>query len=155
MGRLAVIVLALANLGYLAWRTGALAVFDLVPADLAASEPHRLARQILPERLRIVTPEQMREEARARARAEADAQAQAQALARRRAETRELRTTASATLAGSDTVIGESEPVVLSVEPAPPPPDRSGSPAVSTPPAASASASVRAPEPSQPASTAR
>lgn len=153
MGRLAVIVLALANLGYLAWRTGALAVFDLVPADLAASEPHRLARQILPERLRIVTPEQMREEARARARAEADAQAQA--LARRRAETRELRTTASATLAGSDTVIGESEPVVLSVEPAPPPPDRSGSPAVSTPPAASASASVRTPEPSRPASTAR
>lgn len=140
MGRLAVIVLALANLGYLAWRTGALAVFDLVPADLAASEPHRLARQILPERLRIVTPEQMREEARARARAEADAQAQA--LARRRAETRELRTTASATLAGSDTVIGESEPVVLSVEPAPPP-------------AASASASVRTPEPSRPASTAR
>ena len=138
MGRSAVLVLALANLGYFAWGTGALAAFGLEPADLVAREPHRLARQILPERLRVVTPAQEREEARARARAEADAQAQA----RLRAETREIRNTASATLAGSDTVIGVSEPVVLSVLPAPPdasdPADRSASPRSSTPPASAA-----------------
>ena len=143
MGRAAILVLALANLGYFAWRTGALAAFDLVPADLAAREPQRLVRQIFPERLRVVTPERMREEASARARAEADAQV------RIRAQTREIRTTATATLAGSGTVIGASEPVVLSVAPEAP---------ASMPPAsaaaASASASERAPEPSRPASTA-
>jgi hypothetical protein len=151
MGRAAVIVLALANLGFLAWSRGALATFDLVPADLAAREPQRLARQILPERLRVVTPAQEREEARARA--EADAQAQA----RLRAQTREIRTTASATLAGSGTVIGVSEPVVLSVLPALPDPsapaDRSASPSPSTPPAPAASA--RTSEPSRPATAAR
>jgi hypothetical protein len=145
MGRAAILVLALANLGYFAWRTGALAAFDLVPADLAAREPQRLVRQILPERLRVVTPERMREEASARARAEADADAQV----RIRAQTREIRTTATATLAGSGTVIGASEPVVLSVAPEAP---------ASMPPAsaaaASASASERAPEPSRPASAA-
>jgi len=149
MGRAAVIVLALANLGYLAWSRGALATFDLVPADLAAREPQRLARQILPERLRVVTPAQEREEARARAEAEAQA--------RTRAQTREIRTTASATLAGSGTVIGVSEPVVLSVLPALPDPsapaDRSASPSPSTPPASAASA--RTSEPSRPASSAR
>ena len=141
MGRAAILVLALANLGYFAWRTGALAAFDLVPADLAAREPQRLVRQILPERLRVVTPERMREEASARARAEADAQV------RIRAQTREIRTTATATLAGSGTVIGASEPVVLSVAPEAP---------ASMPPASAsaASASERAPEPSRPASTA-
>ena len=148
MGRAAVIVLALANLGYLAWSRGALATFDLVPADLAAREPHRLARQILPERLRVVTPAQEREEARARAEAEAQAQA------RLRAQTREIRTTASATLAGSGTVIGVSEPVVLSVLPHPSAPaDRSASPRPSTPPAPAASAPTS--EPSRPASAAR
>ena len=148
MGRAAVIVLALANLGFLAWSRGALATFDLVPADLAAREPHRLARQILPERLRVVTPAQEREEARARAEAEAQAQA------RLRAQTREIRTTASATLAGSGTVIGVSEPVVLSVLPDPSAPaDRSASPRPSTPPAPAASAPTS--EPSRPASAAR
>ena len=149
MARVVVLLLARANLGYLAWSRGALATFDLVPADLAASEPHRLARQILPERLRVVTPAQEREEARARAEAEAQA--------RTRAQTREIRTTASATLAGSDTVIGVSEPVVLSVLPALPDPsdpaDRSASPSPSTPPASAASA--RTSEPSRPASSAR
>ena len=77
MGRAAVIVLALANLGYLAWSTGALAAFDLLPADRAATEPQRLARQIRPERLRIVTRAQEEEEARARARARAQAQKEA------------------------------------------------------------------------------
>ncbi|MGF6527343.1 hypothetical protein [Variovorax sp. PvP013] len=148
MGRAAVIVLALANLGYLAWSRGALATFDLVPADLAAREPQRLARQILPERLRVVTPAQEREEARARAEAEVQAQA------RLRAQTREIRTTASATLAGSGTVIGVSEPVVLSVLPDPSAPtDRSASPRPSTPPAPAASAPTS--EPSRPASAAR
>lgn len=149
MARVVVLLLALANLGYLAWSRGALATFDLVPADLAAREPQRLARQILPERLRVVTPAQEREEARARAEAEAQA--------RTRAQTREIRTTASATLAGSDTVIGVSEPVVLSVLPALPDPsdsaDRSASPSPSTPPASAASA--RTSEPSRPASSAR
>lgn len=70
MGRAAVIVLALANLGYFAWSMGALAAFDLVPADRAATEPQRLARQIRPERLRIVTREQEEGEARARAQAQ-------------------------------------------------------------------------------------
>ncbi|HUD32977.1 MAG TPA: hypothetical protein VMR43_08170 [Variovorax sp.] len=141
-------MLALANLGYLAWSRGALATFDLVPADLAAREPQRLARQFLPERLRVVTPAQEREEARARAEAEAQAQA------RLRAQTREIRTTASATLAGSGTVIGVSEPVVLSVLPDPSAPtDRSASPRPSTPPASAASA--RTSEPSRPASAAR
>lgn len=79
MGRAAVIVLALANLGYLAWSTGALAAFDLVPADRAATEPQRLARQIRPERLRIVTRAQEEEEARARARAQAQKEALAPA----------------------------------------------------------------------------
>jgi hypothetical protein len=156
MARAAVLVLALANLGYFAWGTGALAAFGLVPADLAAREPHRLARQIVPERLRVLTPQQVQAEAEARARARAEAEAQA----RLRAETREIRTTASATLAGSDTVIGVSEPAVLSVRPAPPgPSDRSTSPAPSVPPAsaasasasASSSASARASEPSRPA----
>jgi len=146
MARVVVLLLALANLGYLAWSRGALATFDLVPADLAAREPQRLARQILPERLRVVTPAQEREEARARAEAEAQA--------RTRAQTREIRTTASATLAGSGTVIGVSEPVVLSVLPNPSAPaDRSASPSPSTPPASAASA--RTSEPSRPASSAR
>jgi hypothetical protein len=71
MGRAAVVVLALANLGYFAWSAGALTAFDLMPADRAADEPQRLARQIRPERLRIVTHEQEQEEARARAEARA------------------------------------------------------------------------------------
>lgn len=62
MARAAVIVLALANLGYFAWSQGALAIVGLVPADLAATEPHRLARQISPERLRIIPREQERQE---------------------------------------------------------------------------------------------
>jgi hypothetical protein len=69
MGRAAVIVLALANLGYFAWRAGALSAFDLLPTDLAAAEPHRLARQIRPERLRIISPTQEEQEARTRSEA--------------------------------------------------------------------------------------
>lgn len=146
MARAAVLVLALANLGYFAWGAGALAALGLVPADLAAREPHRLARQLLPERLRVLTPQQVREETEARARARAEIETQGRTEDRMR----EIRTTASATLAGSDTVIGASEPAVLSVLPAPSDPnDRSASPAPSR------SASARASEPSRPTSAAR
>lgn len=53
MLRLAVLLLLLANAGYFAWAQGLLAPWGMAPAQQA--EPHRLAQQIKPQALRIVT----------------------------------------------------------------------------------------------------
>jgi hypothetical protein len=58
MLRLAVLVLLLANAGYSAWSHGLLAVIGAAPAQ--QSEPQRLAQQIQPEALRILSPEEAR-----------------------------------------------------------------------------------------------
>lgn len=54
MLRLLVVLLLLANAGYFAWSHGALAPFGFAPA--VQSEPQRLAQQLRPEALRILTP---------------------------------------------------------------------------------------------------
>lgn len=54
MLRLLVVLLLLANVGYFAWSYGTLAPFGFAPA--VQSEPQRLAQQLHPEALRILTP---------------------------------------------------------------------------------------------------
>lgn len=54
MLRLLVVLLLLANVGYFAWSHGTLAPLGFAPA--VQSEPQRLAQQLHPEALRILTP---------------------------------------------------------------------------------------------------
>ena len=54
MLRLLVVLLLLANVGYFAWSYGTLAPFGFAPA--VQSEPQRLAQQLHPEALHILTP---------------------------------------------------------------------------------------------------
>lgn len=56
MLRLLVLLLVLANAGYYAWAHGLLAAYGFAP--LAQTEPQRLAQQIKPEALRILTPQE-------------------------------------------------------------------------------------------------
>ena len=53
------LLLALANAGYFAWSHGTLAPYGFAPA--AQSEPQRLAQQLHPEALRILTPPEARQ----------------------------------------------------------------------------------------------
>jgi hypothetical protein len=55
MLRLLVLVLLLANAGYWAWSQGLLAAYGLAPA--VQTEPQRLATQIRPEAMRLLTPD--------------------------------------------------------------------------------------------------
>ena len=59
MLRLWVLLLLLANAGYFAWSHGTLAPYGFAPA--AQSEPQRLAQQLRPEALRILTPLEARQ----------------------------------------------------------------------------------------------
>ena len=54
MLRLLVLLLLLGNVGYFAWSHGTLAAYGFAPA--VQSEPQRLAQQLRPEALRILTP---------------------------------------------------------------------------------------------------
>ena len=45
--------LLLANLGYLVWTQGGLAMFGTVPASFAEREPQRMAQQVRPAALQI------------------------------------------------------------------------------------------------------
>lgn len=56
MLRLLVLLLVLANAGYWAWSQGLLAAYGLAPA--IQSEPQRLATQIRPEAIRLLTPDE-------------------------------------------------------------------------------------------------
>ena len=56
MLRLLVLALVLANAGYYAWTHGLLAAYGLAPAT--QTEPQRLAQQIRPEALKILTPKE-------------------------------------------------------------------------------------------------
>jgi hypothetical protein len=58
MLRLGVLLLVLANAGYWAWSQGLLAAYGLAPA--VQTEPQRLATQIRPEAIRLLTPEETR-----------------------------------------------------------------------------------------------
>lgn len=53
------LVLLLANVGYFAWARGTLAPFGLAPTT--QSEPQRLAQQIRPDAVRILTPAEVRQ----------------------------------------------------------------------------------------------
>lgn len=59
MLRLLVLLLLLGNAGYFAWSHGALAPYGFAPA--VQSEPQRLAQQLRPEALRILTPPEARQ----------------------------------------------------------------------------------------------
>lgn len=59
MLRLTVLLLVLANAGYYAWWHGLLAAYGFAPTS--QSEPQRLAQQIKPEALRILTPAEARQ----------------------------------------------------------------------------------------------
>ena len=59
MLRLSVLLLLLANAGYYAWSHGLLAGFGLEPASQA--EPQRVAQQIKPELMRVLSPEEARQ----------------------------------------------------------------------------------------------
>ena len=59
MLRLLVLLLLLSNAGYFAWSHGTLAPYGFAPA--AQSEPQRLAQQVRPEALRILTPSEARQ----------------------------------------------------------------------------------------------
>ncbi len=59
MLRLLVLLLVLGNAGYFAWTKGLLAPYGFTPAS--QSEPQRLAQQIRPEALRILTPVEARQ----------------------------------------------------------------------------------------------
>jgi hypothetical protein len=59
MLRLVVLVLLLANAGYFAWRQGLLADYGYGPA--AQAEPQRLAQQIRPEAMRLLTATEARQ----------------------------------------------------------------------------------------------
>ncbi len=52
--RFAAIVLVLANIGYFAWSQGAFAAFGTQPSRFTETEPHRLKRQVRPERLQVL-----------------------------------------------------------------------------------------------------
>ncbi len=56
MLRLLVLALVLANAGYWAWSQGLLAAYGVAPA--VQSEPQRLATQIRPEAIRLLTPDE-------------------------------------------------------------------------------------------------
>ena len=56
MLRLLVLLLVLANAGYYAWAHGMLAAYGFAP--VAQTEPQRVAQQIKPEALRILTPQE-------------------------------------------------------------------------------------------------
>ena len=56
MLRLVVLMLVLANAGYYAWAHGILAPFGFAPT--AQTEPQRVAQQIKPDALRILTPKE-------------------------------------------------------------------------------------------------
>lgn len=56
MLRLTVLLLALANAGYWAWSQGLLAAYGIAPA--VQSEPQRVASQIQPEAIRLLTPDE-------------------------------------------------------------------------------------------------
>jgi len=56
MLRLAVLLLVLANAGYWGWSQGLLAAYGLAPA--VQSEPQRMAAQIRPEAIRLLTPDE-------------------------------------------------------------------------------------------------
>jgi len=76
MLRLLVLLLVLANVGYFAWSHGALASLGMMPA--VQTEPQRLATQIRPEAIRILTPEETRDiENRSPGRANGEASAAA------------------------------------------------------------------------------
>ena len=59
MLRSLVVMLVLANAGYLAWTKGWLASYGLAPAS--QSEPQRLTQQLRPEALRILSPLEARQ----------------------------------------------------------------------------------------------
>lgn len=59
MLRLIVLLLVLANAGYYAWSHGYLAAYGFAP--ISQNEPQRLAQQIKPEALRILTPADARQ----------------------------------------------------------------------------------------------
>ncbi len=59
MLRLLVLLLLLGNAGYFAWSRGTLAPYGFAPA--VQSEPQRLAQQLRPEALRILTPLEARQ----------------------------------------------------------------------------------------------
>ena len=59
MLRLFVLLLVLANAGYYAWSHGLLAAYGFAPAS--QNEPQRLAQQVRPEALRVVTPLEARQ----------------------------------------------------------------------------------------------
>ena len=59
MLRLLVLLLVLANAGYYAWGRGLLAPYGFGP--LAQAEPQRMAQQIRPEALRVITPLEARQ----------------------------------------------------------------------------------------------
>ena len=67
MLRLLVIVLLVANLGYLAWSQGGLLAYGIGPK--LQSEPHHLTQQVKPDALRILSPSEFR---RVEAQAQAD-----------------------------------------------------------------------------------
>lgn len=78
MLRLVVLLLVLANVGYFAWSHGALASMGMMPA--VQTEPQRLAAQIRPEAIRILTPQEARDiENRSPGRANGEAGASAAA----------------------------------------------------------------------------
>ncbi len=59
MLRLIVLLLVLANAGYYAWSHGLLAAYGLAPTS--QTEPQRLAQQINPEAMRILSPTEARQ----------------------------------------------------------------------------------------------
>ncbi len=58
MLRLFVLVLLLANGAYFAWSQGLLRAYGYAPADV--SEPQRLSQQVHPEKLHILTPDEVK-----------------------------------------------------------------------------------------------
>lgn len=59
MLRLAVLLLVLANAGYYAWTEGLLAGLGFAPA--VQNEPQRMAQQVRPENMRLLTPDEVRQ----------------------------------------------------------------------------------------------
>lgn len=59
MLRALALALLLANAGYFAWTQGLLAGYGWAPA--AQSEPQRLTRQIRPEAMQLLTPDEARQ----------------------------------------------------------------------------------------------
>ena len=59
MLRLLVLLLVLVNAGYYAWGRGSLALYGFAP--IAQSEPQRMAQQIRPDAMRILTPTDARQ----------------------------------------------------------------------------------------------